>query len=109
MSGEIAIGVLSLIIVFSFAMSQYLINLKLLRLNERLVWFTGSMESHSALMLRLEAKKQGVRTIWWNPEEEPFADRKAAVRITLLKPPVLTPRRHSCTDVSRTKIRLRCQ
>lgn len=70
MSGEIAIGVLSLIIVFSFAMSQYLINLKLLQLNERLIWFTGSMESHSALMLRLEAKKQGVRTIWWNPEEE---------------------------------------
>ena len=66
---KVVVEVLTLIVVFSFAMSQYLINARLERLQERLVWFTGAMASHSNVMVRLEAKKQGVRTIWWNPEE----------------------------------------
>jgi hypothetical protein len=37
------------------------------KLNKDLTWFTGSMESHSALMLRLEAKHQNVPVIWWDP------------------------------------------
>jgi hypothetical protein len=39
------------------------------RQNEQLAFFTGAMESHSTLMLRLEAKKQGVPVVWWDPTQ----------------------------------------
>lgn len=39
-------------------------------LQERMNWLTGSMESHSSLMVRLEAKKQGIQAVWWDPTEE---------------------------------------
>ena len=46
------------------------LNRRMVKLNDRMVWFTGSMESYSRLMLRLEAKRQGVRLIWWDPSEK---------------------------------------
>jgi hypothetical protein len=41
---------------------------KMAKTNEDIAWFTGSMESHSALMMRLEAKRQNVAVCWWDPE-----------------------------------------
>lgn len=49
------------------------------RLNKRVSWLTGAMESHSTLMLRLEAKRgidgKPVRVVWWDPNREkvPFS------------------------------------
>jgi hypothetical protein len=43
---------------------------------DRIAWLTGSMESHSALMVRLEAARaasgQAIEVIWWDPTIEPF-------------------------------------
>ena len=36
---------------------------------ERMEWLTGAMESHSALMLRIEAQKEAIPVIWWDPSE----------------------------------------
>lgn len=40
--------------------------------NQRLTWFTGALESHSMLMLRIEAArgiegKPPLKVIWWDP------------------------------------------
>lgn len=42
---------------------------------ERIAWLTGAMESHSNLMLRLEAKRgikdgEPIKLIWWDPTIE---------------------------------------
>jgi hypothetical protein len=43
---------------------------------KRIEWLTGALESHSMLMLRIEAsrlqtdKGDSVRLIWWDPDEE---------------------------------------
>jgi len=48
------------------------------RVYRRLAWLTGAMESHSTLMLGIEAKRgvnnQPIKIIWWDPtiEEPPF-------------------------------------
>jgi hypothetical protein len=44
------------------------------RTASRLAWFTGAMESHSEIMLRLEARRQKIPTVWWDPtvEAPPF-------------------------------------
>ena len=38
---------------------------------ERISWLTGAMETHSDLMLRIEARRgvngQPVRLVWWDP------------------------------------------
>jgi hypothetical protein len=38
---------------------------------ERIAWFTGAMESHSNLMLRIEAKRgingKPIKLVWWDP------------------------------------------
>ena len=47
------------------------------RVYRRIEWLTGAMESHSVLMLRLEAARsvaesgQPVKVIWWDPDIEP--------------------------------------
>ena len=38
--------------------------------NERLTWFTGAMESHSKIMMRLEANRQKIPVVWWDPDIE---------------------------------------
>lgn len=38
-------------------------------LQERSNWLMGAMESHSTMMMRLEAKKQGIPVIWWDPTD----------------------------------------
>lgn len=38
------------------------------RINKQIAWFTGAMESHSQIMLMLEAsKKEAVTLRWWDP------------------------------------------
>lgn len=37
------------------------------RLQKRLNWLTASLESHSALQMRLEAEKAGKPAVWWDP------------------------------------------
>jgi hypothetical protein len=42
---------------------------------ERIAWLTGAMESHSSLMLRIEALRgingKPVELVWWDPTIEP--------------------------------------
>lgn len=40
--------------------------------NERMNWLTGALESHSCLQLRLAAKKEGIRVVWWDKNIEPW-------------------------------------
>jgi len=48
-----------------------LITFLIYKLNERLTWFTGAMESHSDLMLRIEAYRgingKRIDLVWWDP------------------------------------------
>ncbi|MGE0383434.1 MAG: hypothetical protein AB7Q97_01810 [Gammaproteobacteria bacterium] len=41
---------------------------------ERIAWLTGAMESHSDIMLRIEAKRgineEPIRLVWWDPTIE---------------------------------------
>ncbi len=41
---------------------------------ERIAWLTGAMESHSALMLQIEAlrgiKEKPIELVWWDPTIE---------------------------------------
>ncbi len=46
------------------------LNSRMVGVNDRLVWFTGSMESYSAQMLKIEAKRESIKTLWWDPSEE---------------------------------------
>lgn len=38
------------------------------KINKKIAWYTGAMESHSTLMLRMEAEKNGKKLIWWDPD-----------------------------------------
>lgn len=47
------------------------------RIYERIAWLTGAMESHSAIMLKLEAARGvgapgDIKLVWWDPSIEPF-------------------------------------
>jgi len=46
------------------------------RINARVSWLTGAMESHSTMMLRIEAKlgveKEPIKVIWWYPTMQKF-------------------------------------
>ncbi|MDX1489303.1 MAG: hypothetical protein R3268_13925 [Acidiferrobacterales bacterium] len=42
------------------------------RVSTRLAWLTGAMESHSDIMMSLEATKQKVPMVWWDPTVEVF-------------------------------------
>jgi hypothetical protein len=43
-------------------------------LYDRIAWLTGAMESHSAILLRLEAARgvntEAVEVVWWDPTIE---------------------------------------
>ena len=47
---------------------------ELATMSERLNWFTGALESHSSLMLRIEAARgingKPIEAIWWDPTLE---------------------------------------
>ena len=42
------------------------------KINKRMEWLTGAMESHSDIMLRLEAHKQGIPMELWDKSVDPF-------------------------------------
>jgi len=65
---------LSTLAIAFFAYQQSSINKKIYELQDRLTWFTGAMESHSQIMLQLEAENYGKELIWWDPnyEKPPF-------------------------------------
>ena len=46
------------------------------RISSRVAWLTGAMETHSTMMLRIEAKRgingQPIKIIWWDPSREAF-------------------------------------
>jgi hypothetical protein len=42
------------------------------KINNRMARLTGVMESHSTIMLRMEAKKQGIPIEWWDPTINDF-------------------------------------
>lgn len=57
------------------------ISLMAWRTSQLIAWITGAMESHSSIMLRLEAKRgvgeQPIKVIWWDPTiEAPPISRK---------------------------------
>jgi len=37
------------------------------RVYAKIAWFTGAMETHSEIMMRLAAKEKGVEMVWWDP------------------------------------------
>ncbi len=44
------------------------------RISQRVAWLTGAMESHSSIMLMIEAKRgingQPIKNVWWDPTIE---------------------------------------
>lgn len=42
------------------------------QINKRMTWLTGAIESHSTMMLRIEAEKAGKEIIWWDPSVQDF-------------------------------------
>lgn len=63
---EVLTGVVALLTVFIVVLT-YLILVSYLKIE----WFTGSMETYSQVMLRIEAAKgingQPVKLLWWDP------------------------------------------
>ncbi|TAK05823.1 hypothetical protein EPO44_06225 [bacterium] len=47
---------------------------------ERIAWLTGAMETHSDLMLRIEARRgingEPIKLVWWDPTIEKIPTRK---------------------------------
>jgi len=55
---------------------------------ERIAWLTGAMETHSDLMLRIEAKRgingSPIKLIWWDPTiEKPPGKREHRQEVDL--------------------------
>ena len=46
------------------------LNQKMADLNERNVWLTGSLESHSHYEFIMRAHEQGIPVMWWDPNKE---------------------------------------
>ena len=63
-----AASVLTVIFTGVIALFTYF----LWRLERRMTVFTGAMETHSFLMLRLEAERQKIKTVWWDKTVEPL-------------------------------------
>jgi len=42
------------------------------KINKRMEWLSSAAESHSALILRMEAEKRGIEMEWWDPSIEDF-------------------------------------
>ena len=68
---EGAMTLLSILTAISTA-GIFILTFQLWRIHQRTVWLTGAMETHSDLMLRLQAKQQGIEMIWWDPTVEIF-------------------------------------
>jgi hypothetical protein len=45
------------------------------KINKRMEWLTGAIESHSTTMLRIEVEKAGKEIIWWDPSIKDFPDK----------------------------------
>ncbi len=64
--------VLTLVVVF--------LTLLVVKVYDRIAWLTGSMESHSDLMLRIEARRgingEPVKLLWWDPTIEGVPTKK---------------------------------
>ena len=47
---------------------------------ERMAWLTGAMETHSDLMLRIEARRgisgEPIKLLWWDPTIEQIPTKK---------------------------------
>jgi hypothetical protein len=40
------------------------------RLQKQLTWWTGALESHSTIQLRMLAQKEGKPVVWWDPTHD---------------------------------------
>ena len=38
------------------------------KVNKKIAWYTGALETHSTLNLRMEAEKNKKEIIWWDPD-----------------------------------------
>ena len=45
------------------------------KINRRMEWLTGAMESHSETMMKLTAQEKGIPMELWDPSEEPLPRR----------------------------------
>ena len=78
---------------------------------ERISWFTGSMETHSDLMLRIEARRgingEPIKLLWWDPTtEDTPAEKKHGQEIDLNTIYIYLPpnmRRHKPTRKQKMK------
>ena len=62
---------INVVLTFFVIIITYLV----LKVYLKIAWFTGSMESHSEVMLRIEAKRginhQPIKLMWWDPTIAP--------------------------------------
>lgn len=54
-----------LMVVLTFVIAIFTI--LVWRVYQRIAFFTGAMESHSTMMLRIEARKHNIPIVWWDP------------------------------------------
>ncbi len=40
------------------------------RVSRQLAWFTGAIETQSDLLMKMEAKRQKIPMVWWDPSIE---------------------------------------
>jgi hypothetical protein len=54
----------------------------------RIAWLTGAMESHSTLLVRIEAARgiddKPIEVVWWDPTIEPFPFKGAHGQVATL-------------------------
>ena len=78
---------------------------------ERIAWLTGAMESHSDLMLKIEAKRgingAPIRLVWWDPTlESPPIKREHGQEINLATIYCyLPPSERRLQEIWQTKVR----
>lgn len=67
---------------------------------DRMAWLTGAMESHSDIMLRIEAKRgikegEAIKLLWWDPTiEDPPVKREHGKEVDLNTIYVYLPLHH---------------
>jgi hypothetical protein len=47
---------------------------------ERANWFTGAMESHSDMQVRIAARKEGLKAVWWDKSRYGESPSQAAIK-----------------------------
>ncbi len=75
----VAIAFTSVVIAL-FAWKSHRLATETRKVSETIAALTGAMETHSSLMMQLEAKKQGVKLTWWDPTQAPFPNINAGHR-----------------------------